>query len=488
MNLLISILLLSSAPDSLGVVERSEMRQRSLVQMAENTPSAALLSHFDSFTSAEASADGHSERKPLLREEGDGHIEGRLDIATLIRTDSLSTVSGNVKYSNGIRRGVLWNSSSDYRLIYPYAVADSVGGYLRNELYSFTGGYAFRRGLWHFGLSGSYRALQEWRETDPRPRNIVSDLTASASAGKRVGGGYIIDFSASYRRYSQSNDVEFYNPRGANSSVFHLTGLGSHYARFAGTNSSTTYTRYAGNGAGFAVNLLPVSQKGWYASLAYDMLDIIHYLPSQNESPYQESVSRKVSLKGERVAGSWKAGAYAKAGFRNGLEYVLDNGSAGLVQTLMRFAMFSAVDYEAGLDAALLAGGWRFDANAAFKGFHAQHNYPGRLLQTSGINASAGATRTLRSRLWFISAQLGAKAYVPFGAEMILPEQYTMPALMDHYETRLQRLQTMVFGADAGLHAERQVTRGMSAFVSAGIYYDSIQSAIYRVTIGLNFL
>ena len=471
MTLLISILLLSSAPDSLGVVGRSEMRQRSLVQMAENTPSAALLSHFDSFTSAEVSADGHSERKSLLREEGDGHIEGQLDIATLVRTDSLSTVSGNVKYSNGIRRGVLWNSSSDYRLIYPYAVADSVGGDLRNELYSFTGGYAFRRGLWHFGLSGSYRALQEWRETDPRPRNIVSDLTASASAGKRIGGGYIIDFSASYRRYSQSNDVEFYNPRGANSSVFHLTGLGSHYARFAGTNSSTTYTRYAGNGAGFA-----------------DMLDIIHYLPSQNESPYQESVSRKVSLKGERVAGSWKAGAYAKAGFRSGLEYVLDNGSTGLVQTLMRFAMFSAVDYKAGLDAALLAGGWRFDANAAFKGFHAQHNYPGRLLQTSGINASAGATRTFRSRLWFISAQIGAKAYVPFGAEMILPEQYTMPALMDHYETRLQRLQTMVFGADAGLHAERQVTRGMSAFVSAGIYYDSIQSAIYRVTIGLNFL
>ena len=488
MTLLLSILLLSSAPDSLGVVERSEMRQRSLVQMRECTPSAALLSHFDSYSSAVVSADGHSDRRPLLREEGDGDIEGQINIATLVRTDSLSTVSGNVKYSNGIRRGVLWNSSSDYRLIYPYAVADSVGGDLRNELYSFTGGYAFRRGVWHFGVSGSYRALQEWRETDPRPRNIVSDLKASASAGKRLGNGYVIDFSASYRRYNQSNDVEFYNPRGANSSVFHLTGLGSHYARFAGTNSSTTYTRYAGNGAGFAVNYLPVATQGWYATLSYDMLDIIHYLPSQNESPYQESVSRKVSLRGERVAGSWKAGIYAKAGFRSGLEYVLDNGSAGVVQTLMRFAMFSAVDYETGLDAALLAGGWRFDAIAAFKGFQAQHNYPGRLLQTSGIKASAGATRTFRTRLWLISAQAGVKTYVPFGAEMILPEQYTMPALMDYYENRLQRLQAVIIGADAGFRAERQVTAGMSAFVRTGLYYDSIQSIIYNITIGLNFL
>ncbi|MBR1887457.1 MAG: hypothetical protein IJ813_03205 [Bacteroidales bacterium] len=63
-----------------------------------------------------------------------------------------------------------------------------------------------------------------------------------------------------------------------------------------------------------------------------------------------------------------------------------------------------------------------------------------------------------------------------------------MPALMDYYETRLQRLQAVIIGADAGFRAERQVTAGMSAFVRTGLYYDSIQSIIYNITIGLNFL
>ena len=487
MPLLLSILLLASKPDSLGVLRRSEMRQETLVQVQEHTPSGAFLSPFVTYTSVEAAADGHSDRNPLLREEGSGHIEGQLNIATLVRIDSLSAVSGRVEYSNGIRRNVLWNSGSDYRLIYPYVVADSVGGDRRKERYYFSGGYAFRRKNWHFGANGSYRALQEWQEIDPRPRNIVSDLKVSASVGRRIGKRYIADISASYRRYSQSNDIKFYNPRGANSSVFHLTGLGGHYSRFAGTNSSTTYTRYSGNGVGLAVSFLPVADKGWHASLAYEMLDIVHYLPSQNETPYQESISRTVLLKGECVADKWKVGAHANGEFKTGLEYVLDNGSAGLLQTLMRFAMFSSVDYDAGLDGAFLVGRWRFDATVAFKGFHGQHNYPGRLLQTSGIHLSAGARRTHRSRLWLLSASAGIQAYAPFGTTMILPSQYTMPALMTFYNNRQDRLQRIFVGGKADIRAERQITRAMSAFLRAGIYLDSIQSIIYNVTIGLNF-
>ena len=61
MTLLLSILLLASKPDSLGVLRRSEMRQETLVQVQEHTPSGAFLSPFVTYPSVEAAADGHSE-------------------------------------------------------------------------------------------------------------------------------------------------------------------------------------------------------------------------------------------------------------------------------------------------------------------------------------------------------------------------------------------------------------------------------------------
>ena len=174
--LLISLSLLLPPADSLSAVQRSYARGEK-VRVSEGTSAAAYLFGPDAgYSGAAASWNYRTEPAPVLREEGTGLSEGQLNIATLVRLDSLSAVRGKVRYANGVKRGVLWNSSSDYSTLYPYVMADTVGGDLRKEEYAFSGGYTARRGRFHWGVEGAYRALHEYRQADPRPRNIVSDL------------------------------------------------------------------------------------------------------------------------------------------------------------------------------------------------------------------------------------------------------------------------------------------------------------------------
>jgi hypothetical protein len=37
---------------------------------------------------------------------------------------------------------MLWNENADYDVIYPYVAADSIGGDMKFENYTFSGGYA----------------------------------------------------------------------------------------------------------------------------------------------------------------------------------------------------------------------------------------------------------------------------------------------------------------------------------------------------------
>ena len=200
-GLVISLFLLLPLTDSLSAVQRSYARGEK-VRVSEGASAAAYLFGPDAtYTGAAASWNYAKDPAPLVREEGRGLSEGQLNIGTLVRLDSLSAVRGKVRYVNGVKRDVLWNSSSDCSTVYPYVMADTVGGDLRKEEYAFSGGYTARRGRFHWGVEGAYRALHEYRQADPRPRNIVSDLSVTGSAGWRPVPGYVLDATLGYRRY-----------------------------------------------------------------------------------------------------------------------------------------------------------------------------------------------------------------------------------------------------------------------------------------------
>ena len=454
---LVSILALAAAADSLG-----------------GSPSSALFSGQKPATRVEAGWKGRQEADPLLPEEGSAEGKGIVDIRTLVRPDSRSAVFGRVRYENGFKNGVQRNTSSDYDVVYPYVMADTLTGHVKRETYAFSGGYSRRYEVWHFGLEAGYRALHEWRETDPRPRNIVSDLSAGVSAGKKVSPDYVLDASLFYRRYAQSNSVSYFNPRGANTAQFHLTGLGTYFSRFSGTIPSYLYTRYAGNGATLGLTLFPLTEKGWRAAVQYRILDNIHYLPNLNETPYTELITQDAHLSAEYAGGSWRAGADVQVQLRSGLEHVLDNGIAGAYNSLLCFHMYDGAFYEARIHGAYRAGRhWQFSSAASYRGLSEQYAYPGRRFALSAVRASAGTRYSFAARAWRFRTGLAAHGVLPVSARAT-----------GYEEPRLRRFSAAVLGLDAGFLAERPVWRSISGFARVGLHYDTLNAVYYSITIG----
>lgn len=223
-------------------------------------------SPFHSFSSVQASWENEYQSRPLIGEKGQGWNGFNVSADSYLRLSPKSSIWGKALYSNGIRRNVQWNESSDYDLLYPYIAADTIGGDMKTETYFFRGGYAALCGRWTFGGEFSYRALQEFRDIDPRPDNKVADIYGKAGISYRLNIPYSLAVSIEGHKYKQSGNIQYYNEKGV-SKTYHLIGLGSSYTRFDGTRTSVKYEGYA-YGAG--INLLPVDKDGgWGYALNY---------------------------------------------------------------------------------------------------------------------------------------------------------------------------------------------------------------------------
>lgn len=476
MTLALVLSLFLAQADTLSAVQKSYARQGQVRIREEGSAATGLFLRDAGYTVAGVLWNGRSEKTPVYRElEGRSLSEGRLEIATLVPLDSISVVRGRVNYTNGMKRDVRWNASSDYLTLYPYVVADTVGGDVHKEEYAFSGGYASRRGRLHWGIEGAYRALHEYRMVDPRPRNIVSDLTVRASGGWLPAASYALDFTLEYRRYSQSQNLSFYSEKGKNSSIFHFTGLGSHFARFSGATDSYMSTRYAGNGITLGAMLLPLSDRGWNASLSYSFLDITHYLPNLNQVPYTELFTRTLQARGQYLsrggAMQWKAGGQASLERRTGQESILDSGASGYLKELGRFSMFSSTTFTAGADAlaewSRPSGVWTARAGADYRLRSVSMAYPSRLMETSGLELVLGAAYRCHKGYWLFSGSAEASYYHAFNGILSIPLEYTIPAFSDYYGQHFRRLCASSFGGSLCFQAERQLTRSVSLYAGA---------------------
>ena len=79
--------------------------------------------------------------RPLQAEEGDGHTLGNIAVSSYLKLSPNTTVWGGASYQTGRKRNIRFNSTSDYDQLYPYVMADTIGGDLQNEQYAFSGGY-----------------------------------------------------------------------------------------------------------------------------------------------------------------------------------------------------------------------------------------------------------------------------------------------------------------------------------------------------------
>ena len=465
---------------------------RPLVGQVKSLGQTLLFQPDSNRTKAQLGFRMREEDDAFLPAEGKGLMQGEFRAHSRHSLDSIHRVEGQVSYERGVKRSVRWNTSSDWDLLSPYITLDSLGGDLQKEQYRFAARFASRPGRFFYSLWAHYRALHEYRDVDPRPRNITADLQVSALGGLRMGE-YALSLEGGYRKYHQSNDIEFMDPRGNNTSVLHYLGAGRYFTRFSGAKKSTA-VRYNGNGFSSRLVWEPVGGLGWIAGGNYCWLKLVRHLPGNNETPVSELLVQEMSLYGGK---KW-AQAYirADAGIRlkKGTENVVDQTSA--FQTLMGLEMLHSLDWNASVKGFRSWTGtsvdWTLQPCLSYSGSRWQNTVPQASMSFQYLQASAIGSARFSLGPWAFRAEGDAafRLCITGGREM---EQLTL-------DSRFQRYFDHYFGRRAGhvvrlglkAFAGRQVAKDLFLYMRPEVAYArSVGDGHYRwdalLAVGVEF-
>lgn len=272
-----------------------------------------------------------SETTPMVAERGKGESLYQAFASAYLKPSHTQHLWGDASYTNGVRRQVNWNTTSDIHLLYPYLVSDEVGGDLKHERYSFGGGYS---GLWdalRLSAQLQYTAQQEFRVRDPRPRNITSHLGATAGAAFAIGN-QIVGGNITYGIYKQRSSVASYSPAGATLQRL-MSGLGDSFVRFD-TNDPTLYYRL--NALGGSLHTMPHHHTtGLFAEASYLYSKLTQILSDLNEVPihhyneHQASVAIGYQYQPKRQGVIYSIHLTSQVELRDGIEHIVGEPKAG---------------------------------------------------------------------------------------------------------------------------------------------------------------
>lgn len=193
-----------------------------------------------------------------------------------------SCLMGSVDYEKGKTKGISWNTSGDYDLIYPYVVANPIESFMNREKYDFMGLYMHDFTNWLVGAQFKYRTELTARDRDPRPQNTMADMNISLFAGW-VGQKYRLSTTANYRHYTQSSSLNWLGNLELNRYVYHMGGMGYQYNQ--NWMFTDRYANYLGDGYTFSFELAPKGQSGWSISSGYKYFTFDKELPLSNDIP-----------------------------------------------------------------------------------------------------------------------------------------------------------------------------------------------------------
>lgn len=337
-----------------------------------------------------------------------------------------STLWGHASYLNGVCRNVAWNETADAPLLYPYLLADSIGGDLKREQYSFSGGYADRRGRLAWGAAISYVALLQYRDVDPRPRNVVGRLSISIGGLYRCAGRYYAGVGFGFMKYKQTNEVEFKSEMGVDK-VYHLTGLGSHYNRFAGDGLSTYYDGFRVH---LDLNLYPSDSRGAFAACRLSRFSFENILSDLNRLPlaraWHNQLDAEAGWLSPSSAGEWGVAGNLSVWRRHGSENIFGDPAVSIYPVIGANEMYA--DNGVSLSASarwglrfgpvsrfhiLLSPEWSRRTSAYIE------PYSYRVVNAAGLSArAAGDVKVGRS--WLIDASASLKAQFPYSCMLSL--------------------------------------------------------------------
>ncbi len=316
--------------DSAGVMQRvarSNSETERLLQLAWDNPAIMQFKRDYSLSEVKVEFNRRSENHAVDVQQGSKNHTLVFDAGTFMKHRN-STLWGEAYYNNGRIKGINWNETSEPMVVQPYLLADSVGGKMNVERYSFMGGWASYNGKLALGASIGYTAGLYYRNVDPRPRNVTACLDAQVGIGYRLWRDYVMAASVNYRKYKQTNNVAFYSELGSDK-IFHLVGFAYDYSRFAGTGILTYYN---GNRLGATLNFHPAHGRGFSASVNASRFSFNNIITQLNKLPMAHVTHNELQAEAGWIDNKWGVKAHVEASRRVGTENIFGD-PAGSVYT-----------------------------------------------------------------------------------------------------------------------------------------------------------
>lgn len=351
------------------------------VKLAElENPAIKGTAWSTSFSQLFITAPYRHQKEPFVLQNGNGAFLPEFKVESYLRLSPRTTVWGTAAYMNGRKKGISWNSTADYNLLYPYVLADTLGGKTTNERYSFSGGYATRLHKFLIGGELRFRAEHEYRTTDPRMRGIVSDLFLNLGGGYHLPG-YYIGARVEGNVYRQSNSVTFYREAGS-IPEYQMTGLGTYYKRFSGNQSEISYK---GSGLKLSAELVPDHAQGWFGRLAVAQYAWKRINVDFNSLPISTLYNKTLDLKaGWRRQDGNPVAVFAGWSFarRSGDEHIAGTAASNVypqIATLTMYKKNTSCLYIGGLIGRKHVS---LSAQAGYRTTRERYEYPERLMNT----------------------------------------------------------------------------------------------------------
>lgn len=247
-----------------SVIKENTSPLSTFIEEYYSSPSLKSYERKNSFSQINASY-FYNDQNLFLKQEGSGNQGFRVDARSYLKNTSTTTLWGNAFYIKEKIKKVSYNESNDYDLVYPYVMADTIGGDLSSETYFFLGGLSKQLGAFEYGLQASFRGVQAYRDRDPRPKNITSDINVTLSVATNTWKGYRVSADLDLRKYDQENTLDFVSELGM-PLIFHDAGLGVYNNILAGSRNQAYYRGYTFGGK---LNLIPFKENGFVAQIGY---------------------------------------------------------------------------------------------------------------------------------------------------------------------------------------------------------------------------
>ena len=332
------------------------------------------------------------------------------------------------------------------------------------------------------------------------PANIIAiDIDAGAGASVRMGN-YRLGLSAALRVYKQSGSQIQYAHSAGEKGVYHLSGLGSHYAGFEGNANSQT--RYRGSGYGLTLALVPdAGRGGLHLAAGYEYLHIEKELPGSADLVLQKVVPRSFHAEAAWLRGSgnglrWGVALKARYDYRRGDEGIVDDnnssqgsGTLGFLTLFEYSALQGRAEAVFGVEAAGHA--WYVCPWGEYRRRTSDYLYPAQNMEFTRAGGGVDFRCVLQRRSLLLRLEAGGGYTAGLDSGLTLPVADLAAPLVRMVQYDYGRLRQDAATFRVGLRADYALRRRMSLFLAAdyggGLYGDNTAAHHARVACGIAF-